>query len=391
MDSSRRLPAPNRDELIALGLLDPAEPDAEERQRLLQFLMARGATIDDLERSRDIGALVGASLDQTLRPGPRLTRRELSWRTNLDDDVLVRLRQAMGLPDPGSHVAIYTEADVLAARAFERLALLFGEAVALQLMRVAGAALARVSEAAVSAFMVNVHAPLRATSANEVATGRAFAEVVSSLPDVARLLEVQLRHHVEAAVHQFSLTRSDPKSGAPSEAADLVNLTVGFADVVGSTAWARSITPTDFAAALQHFATLAGDIVAARGGRVVKLIGDEIMFVAADPGVACELGLDIVAACADQDGFPPVRVGAATGSVISRDGDYHGEVVHLASRLVRAADPGAVVVTSACARGAATGGGGLVFRSVGVRGLRGFDEPVEVVTVQRRVHHDAAA
>ena len=238
METPHRLPAPNRDELIALGLLDPEAADANDRERLLQFLLARGATLDELQRGRDLADLVSISIDQALRPGPRMTRREVGWRSGLDDDLLVQLRQAMGLPDPGPRMPIYTEADVGAARSFERLALLFGEAVALQLIRVAGAAVARIAEAAVSAFMVNVDAPLRAADTSDIAMGRAFAEVVAALPDFGRTLDVQLRHHLEAAVHQYALISDG------SDDADLVTVTVGFIDLVNSTSWATGLTPS---------------------------------------------------------------------------------------------------------------------------------------------------
>lgn len=371
--------APNRDELIALGLLDPSSPDALDRERLVKFLLARGATLEELERSRSLADLVNISIEQALRPGPRMTRREVSWRSNLDDDLLIRLRQAMGLPDPGPRTPMYTEADVQAARSFERLALVFSEAVALQLMRVAGTAVARIAEAAVSAFMVNVDAPLRAVENDEIAIERAFAEVVGVLPDLGRTLDVQLRHHIEAAVHQYSLTSRH------SEAADLVSVTVGFIDLVDSTMWAAGLSPSHHAAALQVFTALAGDTIALHNGRMVKLIGDEVMFVAADPNDACAIALAIVDRCNELHELPAVRAGLASGDVISRDGDYHGAVVNLASRLVKCAEPGAVVVSRSCASSAAAAGrNDVVFRSDGVRYLRGFEEPIEMVTLLRR-------
>ena len=379
MEAPRRLPAPNRDELIALGLLDPESPDAVDRERLLQFLMARGATLEELQRSRELADLVSISIDQALRPGPRMTRREVGWRSGTDDDVLVRLRQAMGLSDPGARVAIYTEADVLGAQSFERLALVFGESVALQLIRVAGAAVARIAEAAVSAFMVSVDAPLRAAEHNDVAIGRAFGEVIAALPDFGRTLDVQLRHHIEAAVHQYAMT----SNGA--FAADSVTITVGFIDIVDSTSWASGLAPSHVAAALQRFAHLAGDVVSQHGGRLVKLIGDEIMFVAADPRDACVIALETIEQCLHYEEFPSVRAGLATGEVIARDGDYHGAVVNLASRLVKCADPGRVVVSRQCASGAATNPNrDVAFRSDGVHYLRGFEEPIELVTLVRR-------
>ncbi len=375
MEAIRKPPAPNRDELIALGLLDPGAADAADRELLLQFLLARGSTLEELRRSNELGDLVGASIDQTLRPGPRLTRRELAWRTAIDDDVLVQLRQAMGLPDPGVTAAFYTEADVLAARAFERLSLLFSESVALQLMRVAGAALSRIAEASVSAFAVNVEAPLRAAGTTEVSMGRAFAEVASSLPDLGRLLDVQLRHHVEAAIHQFMLT----SNGAVSETH---SLTVGFVDIVGSTAWARSLSPSTHAARIQHFAQLAGDAVSLHGGRLVKLIGDEAMFVVADSAAACRIALDIINRCAAAGNIPQVRAGLATGDVISRDGDYHGEVVNLAARIVKCAEPDCVVAARSSFE-ATSRVAGVGWTVLGARYLRGFDEPVELVQVVR--------
>ncbi len=394
---SRHNPAPNRDELVALGLLDLTEPDALDREALLQFVLARGATLDDLEHSRDLGRMVGASVEQMLRPGPRLSRREIAWRTAIDDDVLVRMRQAAGLSDPGIDAACFTESDVLAARAFERLALLFGEPVAMELMRVVGGALARIAEAALSAYVVNVAAPLRhlaasSSDANEhhastgrapkvdvdLTTARAFTEVAAALPDLGRSLDTLLRHHLDAAMQQLAVTQHG------SIDSDVVSLTVGFVDLVGSTAWARALPVHDLAAALSRFAALANEVASNRGARVVKLIGDEVMFVAGNAADACTIAIELVEGCGSDAELPPLRGGIATGEVVARDGDYHGAIVHLASRIVKEAEPYTVVVDRATARSAGRGDHRLAFRTAGARVLRGFDEPVELVGVSPR-------
>ncbi len=377
MDSARRLPAPNRDELIALGLLDPESAEAHDRELLLQFLIARGATLDELERSREFSDLIDASIDQTVRPGPRLTRREVAWRSGLDDDVLVQLRQAMGLADPGQSVAFYTEADVLAARAFERIALLFGEAVALQLTRVAGAALARITEAAVGAFVVNVETPLRATGTSEMSMGRAFAELASGIPDVGRLLETQLRHHMERAMHECSLASRDPLT------ADLVTITVGCIDVVGPAVWARSLTPSLHAGYLATFARLVGAVVSDHGGHVVKVVGDAATFVVDDPATACRIALDVIERAAAQGALPPLRAGIASGTVIRRDGDYHGEPVQLAAQLANVSEPDAVLVVRQAIAGTDTPID-LTWKLLGVQTVRGSTEPLEIVAAVRR-------
>ncbi len=370
---------PTLDELIALRLVDPIAADRDDRVALVHFLLTRGVSLDEVVRSHDVGDLVGLSVDRAVRPGVRLTRAEVARSSGVEAELLERLHQASGLSDPGPEVAAFTASDVAAAQSFESLSLLFGEAVALQLMRVTGAALGRIAEAAVSAYMVNVHAPLQSTSAGDLATAHAFAQVAAALPNLAITLDAQLRHHIEAAVHQFVLTH---RGAVGSE---LVEVAVAFTDLVGSTAWSRSLTPTALASAIGRFNTLANEIALANGGRLMKLIGDEAMFVAADTGAACEIALELVAQCRSIDELPPVRGGVARGEVVTRDGDFHGPVVHLASRLVKQAEPDRVVVTDEVARSLPDG---VVRVSARARHLRGFDEPIEVVEIRHAVGAD---
>jgi adenylate cyclase len=80
------------------------------------------------------------------------------------------------------------------------------------------------------------------------------------------------------------------------------------------------------------------------GGRVVKMIGDEVMFVATEPLTAVQIALDLVDAYADDDLLSDVRVGLSTGAVLMREGDFFGTVVNRASRIVNIADAGTVLV-----------------------------------------------
>ncbi len=83
----------------------------------------------------------------------------------------------------------------------------------------------------------------------------------------------------------------------------------------------------------------------AGGGRVVKMIGDEAMFVADSALDAARIGLALAEAYADDELLSDVRVALAVGPVLVQDGDYYGPVVNLASRVVNMAAPGAVLVT----------------------------------------------
>ena len=61
----------------------------------------------------------------------------------------------------------------------------------------------------------------------------------------------------------------------------------------------------DLAAALIEFDELASDAVVEGGARVVKLIGDSVMFVTGDPHAACEIALTLSSRLADHRRLPP--------------------------------------------------------------------------------------
>ena len=94
-------------------------------------------------------------------------------------------------------------------------------------------------------------------------------------------MDVIFRRHVELL--QRPISPGDQRTQ---------QLAVGFADLVGSTALAQQLSIKELGAVLAEFDELASDVVVAAGGRVVKLIGDEVMYVAADPAAGCEIALD---------------------------------------------------------------------------------------------------
>jgi adenylate cyclase len=78
---------------------------------------------------------------------------------------------------------------------------------------------------------------------------------------------------------------------------------------------------------------------------VVKMIGDEVMFVADDVKAAADIALTLAEVYAEDETLPDVRVGLAYGPVLARDGDYFGPTVNLASRIVHIAYAGSTVVS----------------------------------------------
>ena len=207
----------------------------------------------------------------------------------------------------------------------------------IQLARVLGAAAARVADASVSAFVVNVVPQALEDDPSGLELTRANVESMVLLDGMTHGFDTLLRHQIERGFRPGDMI--DTAAGI-----DLQRRSVGFADLVDSTAWTQQLELPALSAALSTFDSTASEIVAGLGGRVVKLIGDGLMFTANDPITATEIALELVEAFARHDSLPPLRAGIATGDVLARDGDYSGAVVNLAARAVNVARPSTVLV-----------------------------------------------
>ncbi|MGL5816028.1 MAG: adenylate/guanylate cyclase domain-containing protein [Phycicoccus sp.] len=169
----------------------------------------------------------------------------------------------------------------------------------------------------------------------------AAAELLTRLgDDLDPLLVYVWRRHLTGALQRMiadsdPALRSDPS--APVRA-------VGFADLVSFTQFVRRMSERQLARLVQHFELLASDVVTEHGGRVIKTVGDEVLFVHTDAAAASAIALDLVDAMAEDDLLPPVRVGLAHGRVVSRLGDVFGMTVNKASRITAVTPAGTVYV-----------------------------------------------
>jgi adenylate cyclase len=133
----------------------------------------------------------------------------------------------------------------------------------------------------------------------------------------------------------------------PSETAH--DLTVGFADLVGFTMLSQALDSNELAAMVDRFEAMAYEHVPLHGGRIIKMIGDEVMFACDDVATGAAIALALVEAHAADPELPDIRVGLASGPTLEWDGDIFGATVNLASRLVNVAHPGAVLVSETVA------------------------------------------
>jgi class 3 adenylate cyclase len=349
-----------------LGLYDPRAPDAAERLALLEYLVEQGLTADEMLAAQAEGRLTSLGADPVIRlPGEVFTAAEMSARTGIPLDLGIRIWRAAGFPDPGD-APIYTEADAAAVAGVAAAIELFGEQAALQFVRLMGSSLSRMADGMLTMFEANVGTRMAADDAPAVEIARAGASAAQLIPAINAGVDALLRHHLNAA-------RRRRWASSIGRTTTIVRLAVGFADLVGYTAWSAQRAADEVTAAIARFEAVASELASDEGGRVVKTIGDEVMFIAADPAAGCRIARALVEAFAEHPSVPPLRAGLAFGEVIPQDGDYFGETVNRAARAVKLADESEVLVDEAI-----TGAVEAAFEPLGPRTLKGFDEPVEL-------------
>jgi adenylate cyclase len=355
----------------AAGLYDPAASNADDRLGVLRFLTSRGATLDEL-RDAAAGDGLPPLAGYLYQRRERLTPREVAAQAGQPLDFVLAVVRASGLGNPEPDTSRLIPSDVrrveLAAAATE----LFGLEATLQFSRVLGDALARVAEAAMTDFGQNVAPALDAAGAGELARAKAN-DLASNLlfNEVPGLIAGMFFHASEAAVRRTALVGA----AATSE------LTVGFVDLVGSTALAERLAAAEFGATISAFERDATERVARDDGHVVKMIGDEVMYVALDAAAACLIALDLAERVAADAVLPQLRGGLAAGGLVRGYGDYYGPVVNAAARAVKLAAPGEVWVTDEVRRRADDAP--LQFDALGAYALRGFEDDVALYRVRR--------
>jgi adenylate cyclase len=356
---------------VALGFYDPGAGGSDDRLAALRFLTARGATDDDLRRCIVEESWSAFANELRLRR-PRLSLRQVAERSGTPIEVAEQIVRAAGIvvadPDEEQFPAHDVELFQLGAVGIE----LFGLESTLQFTRVAAAALAQIADAAMTNFGQNVAPALDAQQAGELARVAAGDAATALLLDgVPTVLNRLFFHACQAAIRRT----------ATAGAAATSDLTVGFLDLVGSTAMAERLAAEELGALISGFERDAIERVTAVDGRVVKMIGDEVMFVTTDAIAACVVALEIAEHVEDHPVLPRLRGGLAAGGLVRGYGDYYGPVVNSAARAVKLAEPGAILVTDEVRRRAESPV--LDFESLGEMALRGFDQPVALFRLHR--------
>ncbi|MEM9655784.1 MAG: adenylate cyclase regulatory domain-containing protein [Actinomycetota bacterium] len=360
------------EEYTSAGLYDPAVDAGTGRLELLRWLTERGFTIEEMvaaHRADTLGALAG---DRQLLQGPRYQNVEAADRFGLDGGELIRLAMAFGFtaPDPADQNEFaLNEPEAASLAAFAATKDMFSDEEALGFARVVGSAVSRIAEAAVALFLTDVEGPSLAAADDELQLATSVLHAVELLDGFAPTLDPLLRRHIVQAIARSRTTIMDQQERLRYRYA------VGFIDLVGFTPLSQDMSAAELGIFLRTFEARAHDAVTAVGARLVKLIGDEVMFVAPTVDIACRVAVALMSEqqTADHRTVVP-RGGVAFGPVLVRGGDYFGDVVTKASRLADQAEPGQLLATEEFAAATTE----LDFTDPADRMLKGFEAPVSV-------------
>lgn len=354
----------------------------EAAPTLAEILVELGLPAEEVAAAAADGSLALVALDHLALP--QRVVHDLATavaRTGMSEDDLRHLWRSLGFPEPLAGEPTFTDEDLRNLRVvgemLEQGAVPFD--IILAMTRVIGSSMAKVASAVVDTVTSRTDAPAMAD-----ATGPAVVDGEVVLSHFPEIFEQVWRRHLQVAARRRLLR---------GEAADAEGLVVGFADLVGFTALSQQASDAELAGVVDHFEHLTYDIIVGHGGRVVKMIGDEVMFVVEDPEAAAEIALELADASRDADQLTDVRVGMALGPALEREGDVYGPTVNLASRATGIAYPGTVVV-SAELREALGDHPGYVLRSIRPRTLKNIgrvtlwtlrraDDPGEPSTIRQ--------
>jgi adenylate cyclase len=274
-------------------------------------------------------------IERILLGGERkYTRLQVAEKAGVPEARSRQLWQALGFASVPDDAVVFTDADVEAMRMTDRLvgAGLLDRGLETSVARAVGLHLSRLADWQ-SQLLWSLIAERPELAADE---GRTEELVDQLLPELERVQNFVWRRHLAAYAGR----------ALASSAAELESTTqvVGFVDMVGYTRMTRRIDESGLREVLERFEELATTAVAEHRGRVVKMIGDEVLFVADSAPAAAEIALTLSESSEADRRLPPVRAGLAAGRVISRFGDVYGSVVNVASRLTSVARPGTVLV-----------------------------------------------
>ncbi|WP_020103556.1 adenylate/guanylate cyclase domain-containing protein [Mycobacterium sp. 360MFTsu5.1] len=322
------------DALEAAGIAD-----ARRRAPLIEYLDSLGLSAEQMIEAEKQGRLFGLAGDVVQWSGqPRHSLADAASVLGVPVADVQQTWAVLGLKASDPTAPTLSDADIEALRTWADLRTTIGDDAAWGFLRVVGTSVARMAEALASMSRTGLPDLDLAQTHDELVTARAYRAAAQFIPRIGGMIEAVHRHHVASAREYFD--------AIDHREASTVVCGIGFADLSNFTQLTQRLAPDDLTSLLNEFNAITNDVVHADGGRVIKFIGDAVMWVSATPESLARVAVDLVHHPRPKMAHISVRAGLSFGPVVATGGDYFGNAVNLAARLVAAAEPGQILVAA---------------------------------------------
>ncbi|PWW55491.1 adenylate/guanylate cyclase domain-containing protein [Actinokineospora spheciospongiae] len=273
-------------------------------------------------------------VEEVLLGGTRqFTRLEVCEKAGVPLERAMRLWRALGFATVADDAVVFTDRDIETLRLTDELMYrgILEPELATATARMLGQHLSRLAE-----WEVHVLRDVLAANPELLADERQLGRFIEQLvPQLESMQNFAWRRHLAAYAGRALSSTQDLESRSQ---------VVGFADMVGFTTFTRRSDEAALVDVVDRFDMMTAEVVAENHGRIVKMLGDEVLFVADDPVHGGRIALALLERAEADDALPMLRAGLAYGRVLSRFGDVYGSTVNIASRLTSVARPGTVLV-----------------------------------------------
>jgi len=322
-----------------------------------------------------------ASLENRLIGGQReFRRREVAAEAGISLHSARKLWRAIGFPELSDDEVFFTKADKAALGTMVGMVRegKLTEETAISLMRSVGQMTDRMVVWQIEALVEDMIA--NQNMSDRQARRQLFGMLPEIIPAIEDLLLYSWRRQLNSAVHRMALRvetgvaaykqdTTDADGGTPLPLARAV----GFADLVSYTSLSRRMNERTLAQLVQRFEAKCAEIISVGGGRLVKTIGDEVLYVAETPQAGAQIALSLSRELAKDELFPQTRGAVVWGRVLSRLGDIYGPTVNMAARLTSLAEPG-MVLTDPITANTLRNDARFVLTAQEITAIRGFGD-----------------
>lgn len=316
--------------------LDGERLDA--RRALVNELLDTGSDLAEVRAANAENRLPLLPVERTLRGSPTLTTPELIARAGIDPELFERILQVAGVAIPEQHVVAWEERDVALPAMISAFVRAGTDPEALvELSRTLGESAARIGAAAI----IGIGAGLTREGDTEHELAMRLADAIAPVDAyLGEAVGTLIRAHAVDQLHATEIHREQIEEG---QLAGARPITIGFADVVGFTKMGEQLGAERLQDVSAQLGAIASDVTAG-GVRVIKTIGDAVMFAGPRPHEMIDALLALQERAAEQPDFPRLRAGIASGDAVPRAGDWFGPPVNRAARICATARPSSVLV-----------------------------------------------